>query len=304
MHITSSEYKQKIISTAIVTIGAFLGFQALSYVLGLYQISSYVWMSIYIYAFHVFWLTFLFDLHFKKKPLLAEIHLSRTWAHMLWGGIKDRVSHMLNWHYFRHYQNFLILPGIIYWSVVVLLFLNPFANELKQLIIASSTLALGVVYWHFKEVFSKNLEAHEWSLHILALAKLFAAFLIYSAVFGVTRYYGFGLEFLGLAVFAMTFLLVYQALFQHKLLSFNVFFFILLIASIVSIASVWVYFYWNTNYLTGGLVMLAVYNSLWGMLHHHLDNNLTCKLVVEYLLMLVFALSILFTTHDFSSRIG
>src|SRR5207253_2431219 len=113
----------------------------------------------------------------------------------------------------------------------------------------------------------------------------------------------FDANFLVSAVLTLTFLLVYQALFQHGLLNFMVFLCVIVIALTVAIVSVWVYHNWSTEYFTAGLVMLAVYNTLWGILHHYLEKTLTRKIVLEYLAMMVLIISLVFAGHNFNQRV-
>lgn len=299
-----SEQKQRFLSTLIVSVGAFLGFEALTIIVGLYQIRTYLLLSIYVYLFHVFWLTFLFDLHFKNRGVLANARLNYKGWRMLSEALKDRVRHIFNWEYIRHYQNYLVLPGIIYWAVVILLFLNPFKDLIKQTIIIAASLSMTVAYWYMKEVFSRRMETTELGIKILGLVKLFAAFLIYSATLGASWYFGMGDEFIALSIFALTFLLAYQALFQHRLLNFYTYMIIVVISLVIAVVSMLIYYYWGTGYLTGGLVMLAVYNTFWGLLHHHLDRTLSRKLVFEYFLMMILVLSFLVGSHDFRPQIN
>lgn len=298
-----SEQQHKFLSTLIVTVGALLGFEAVSYSIGIYQLRQSLYLSFYIYAFHIFWLTFLFDLHFKKRNVLAGLRLNHRGAKLLWEGFKQRCEHVRNWQYLRHYQNYLVLPGLLYWSCVVLLFLNPFNAGLKQALVLFTTLAMAVAYWFMKEHVNRRLETLDWWIKILAVVKLFAAFLVYAALVGVTFHYGYDATFLLLATSTLTFLLVYQALFQHRLLTFSIFLWIVIIALVMAIVSLWVYGNWNTQYFTAGVVMLAVYNTLWGILHHYLDHSLTRKVVFEYLVMMVLVISILFASHNFNQRI-
>lgn len=299
-----SEQKQKFLSTLIVSLGAFLGFEALSFIAGIYQVKTYILVSFYVYFFHVFWLTFIFDLHAKKRSVIGAYLSGELSGSLIKQAIKDRLEHVKNWHYIRHFQNFLVLPAIIYWSVVILLFLNPFKEYIKQLIVVSASLAMTVAYWYFKDFLSKKLEMHEFGVKALSLVKLFAAFLIFSATMGVVWYFGMDWSLLALGIFCLTFILIYQSLFQHKLLSLDVYPWLLTISVIVSATSFLIYNFWGLNYLTAGLVILAVYNSLWGMLHHHLEKTLTKKLAFEYLAMLVLVLSFLVASHDFTPRIN
>lgn len=304
MNETILERRHKFISTLIVSTGALLGFEALSYIVGLYQIKTYLLVSFYVYFFHVFWLTFLFDLHLRKRGVLAFARLNAKGMAMVWAALKERIAHVLDWSYLRHFQNFLVLPGIIYWAVVVLLFLNPFREALKQVIVIIASISMTVAYWYFKDFFSRKMEAHEFGLRILSLVKLSAAFLVFSASLGATWYFGLGEEFLSLALLATSFLLIYQALFQHKLLHFQLYLWIILFSFVVAVVGIAVFRVWETNYFTGGLVILAVYNFFWGLTHHYLDGNLNKKVFWEYSLMTFLVLSFLLASHDFASRIN
>ncbi len=297
------ENRQKILSTLIVTIGAFLGFEAISTALGIYQLRSGLVLSLYIYVFHIFWLTFIFDLHLKKRGVLATARLNYKGAQMLWMAFMDRIEHLRNWNYLRHYQNYLVLPGIIYWGTVTLLLLNPFDTGFKQALAICSTVALGVTYWYMKEHISRNLEHENHWIGVLSLVKLFAAFLIFSATMGVTFYFGFGPGFVFMAILTLTFLLIYQALFQHRLLNFSAFLWVVTIALTMGIVSLWVYSNWSNEYFTAGLVMLAVYNACWGILHHYLENTLNKKIAFEYLAMMAFIVVLIFASHNFHQQV-
>src|SRR3989344_254325 len=298
-----NEQKQKFFSTLIVTLGALLGFEALSYIIGIYQLRGSLYVAFYVYAFHIFWLTFIFDLHLKKRGVVAFARLNHTGLKMFWEAFKARLAHLRHWPYLRHYQNYLVLPGLIYWSTVILMMLNPFQSALKGFLALSSTIALSVAYWYMKEHVSRKLEHRDHWIKVLSLVKLYTGFLVYSATIGVAIYYGFGIDFLLAAIFTMTFLLLYQALFQHRLLNFNIFLWILGIAAIQAVVALWVYENWNSEYFTAGLVMLAAYNTMWGILHHYLEQTLTRKVVFEYLLMAVFIVSFLCASHNFNQRI-
>jgi len=298
-----SEQKHKILSTVIVTMTAFLGFEALSFSIGIYQLKSSLFLSFYIYAFHILWLTFVFDLHFKERGIIDVIKLNHRGLKLFWEALKLRFKYMANWQHWRHYQNHLVLPGLAYWSTVILLFLNPFNSGLKQALVIFATITMAVGYWFFHEHISRHLEVVNWGIKILSVVKLFVAFMVYSALVGVTSYFGYDVWFLLLATFTLTFLLIYQALFQHNLLTFSIFLWIVIIAMVMAIVSMWVYGNWNAQYFSAGVVMLAIYNTLWGLLHHYLDRSLTRTVVLEYLVMLLLVISILFASHNFNQRV-
>lgn len=298
-----NEQKNKILSIVIVAATALLGFEAISYTIRIYQLRPALHLSIYVYAFHIFWLAFVFDLHFKKRGVWAMLRPSHSGLHLFWAGLKERWAHLGQWAYLRHFLNYLVLPGILYWATVVLLFLNPFNHALKQSLIVAATFALSVAYWFMKEHVSRQLEHRASWIRVLAVVKLLAAGLAYAALLGVTFRYGFGGAFLLSSTMIVTFLLVYQALFQHRLLTWQTFLWVVAIALGLGVCAFWVFRYWNTQYFTGGLVMLAVYNTLWGLLHHYLDQTLTRRVVLDYLMMAVFVISVLLASHNFHQQI-
>jgi hypothetical protein len=301
-----SDQKQKLVSIVIATAVSFLGFEILSYILGAtYQLNYFSRVSVAVYLFHLFWLTFLFDLHFKKRGILGQFAPNTHWLRLLLLGFRQRVLHVLTWKYFRHYVNFLILPSVLYWSVVLLMSINPFESELKQALILFSSAGLAVVYWYLKDIYSKNFELHHTGVKLLSLVKVYTSFVFYAAVVGQTFYFGMGPGFLFLTVAIVTFLLVYQALFQHHFLGVRALLFpSLAIALVLGAVSYWIYGVWSYQYLTAAVLMAAVYNTCWGLFHHYLDKNLSRRLAFEYLLILFLALSILLTTGDFGARIG
>lgn len=298
-----SERKQKYLSTFIVTFGALLGFEAVSYAIGIFQLRIGLYLCFYIYAFHIFWLTFLFDLHLKKRGVLAIAQMNNKGARIVWEAFKQRIEHLRKWEYLRHYQNYLVLPGLIYWGTVSLMFLNPFNGGLKQAVILISTFAMSVAYWFMKEHVSRRLEAQFGWIKILQLVKLYTAFLLYTALIAVSFRYNFAVGFFMIATMTVTFLLVYQALFQHNLLTFQIFLWNIILSLVMGIIAAWVYTFWNAEYFTGGLVMLTVYNSMWGIFHHHLDKTLSRKLALEYVLMMILVISILLAGHNFNQRV-
>ncbi|HYE22612.1 MAG TPA: hypothetical protein VD998_03415 [Verrucomicrobiae bacterium] len=299
-----SQQKQKTLSIIIISSVTFLGFETLSAILGqTYQLKIFAELSIYLYFFQIFWLTFIYDLHLKKRDILRELRQHHSGWSLFVRAFKERLHHIHRWQFFRHYLNFLILPGVIYWSAIILLSLNPFHTELKQVVIILATLSLSVAYWHLKEVFSKNFEMHHFGIKILALVKILAVYLFYCAIVGYTFYFGHGPVFLSFFVFAVTSILLYQALFQHKLLNLRLMLIAMVIALVTTGIAFWIYQVWNHNYFTGALIILAVYNAGWGILHHYLDNNLTKKLAIEYLFMMFLVVSILLASHDFTPRI-
>lgn len=299
-----SAEKQKLLSSVLTAAVSFLGLESLSFIIGkTYQLGSYDLVAVYLYLFQLLWLTFIFDLHLKKRDILLEVRKHHVGFKVFRQALKERLSHLRNWYFLRHYINFFILPGVIYWSAVILIRLNPFDEVLKQALVILSAFALVVVYWYLKEFYNKNFELHHFGTKLLALAKLFAAFLAYSAILGYSFYFGKSAVFACFWFFVVTFLLVYQALLQRRLFRPKLLPAILSLSLAVCLVGFWIYNIWNHDYLTGSLLILAVYNTCWGILHHFLDNNLTKKLAWEYLIMMALIVSILLASHDFMPRV-
>ncbi len=300
----TSPRTQKLISTVATTAVSFLGFEILSLILEqTYQLAVYVRVSIYLYAFQVLWLAFIFDLHIRKRDIVRELRSHHSGLKLFIEAFKHRIHHFHNWSFVRHYLNYLILPGVIYWSAVFLMIINPFNATVKQFVICVTTICLGIIYWHLKEVFNKSFEIHNFGIRILILVKILTAYLFYAALLGYSFYFGMDKFFLFISIFSVTFLLLYQALFQRKQFSPKLFFIMLGISMFTGLVSISIYQIWNFTYLTGALVMLAFYNTCWGMLHHYLDNNLTKRLALEYLFLLCLAITVLLASHDFNPRI-
>lgn len=295
--------KHKITAVIIATVCVYFGFQALDLILGIYQVAAYFTVSWYVFAFHVFWLTFIFDLHLKRSGHLAHARVHFKGARMVWEAFKNRTRHLYHWNYLRHYLNYLILPSILYWSVIILMYLNPFHELFKDALIIISTATIAVIYWHLKEAFSHHMELHRTGLKILGLAKIFTAYLFYTALIASGWYYGLDLSVLLPIVFILSFLLLYQALYQHRLLRWDVYPAILIFAMFMALVFASVFQNWNVNYYTAGLMVGVVYNGAWSVLHRYLDRTLTWKILWEYVFMLIVLISLILATHDFQGRI-
>lgn len=290
--------KQKFVIALVAALVSFLGFLASSQVIATYQIALFLKVSLYVYLFLVFWQTFIFDLHLRKPRTYADI--TRTVADSL----RERFEYLKHGHHWPHFQNYLILPGIIYWTTIVLLFLNPFNELLKEVWIVLSTLALTTSFWYLKTVFYAHREAGRGARQMIFLTKLYASFLAFTAALGTTRYFGYGAEWFSILVFVLSFLLLYQALFQHHFVNFAMLKFMLATGILLAACGYVIYFLWNVNFWSGALVLSAIYNAIWGIVHHkYIDNNLTRKIVYEYLAVLFVILVIVFSTTNFAQRI-
>ncbi len=290
--------KQKFVIILVAALTTFFGLEVASQTLATYQLPLFLRVSLYVYLFLIFWQTFVFDLHLKKAGSW------RALEHSLWQALKARFEYLKERHHWLHFQNYLILPGFIYWMTVALLFLNPFDELRKQVWIFLSTVALSGGFWYLKTVFYSHREASRISREVIFLAKLYASYLSFAAGLGLVRYFGLGAEFFTLTAFLITFWLLFQALFQHHFIGFQTLKFLLLAGIGMAAAGYFVYSLWNVNFYSGGLVLAAVYNTIWGLVHHKfIDQNLTRRIVYEYLAVLFVILVIVFGTTNFAERI-
>ena len=290
--------KQKIIVVAVAALVSFLGLEAASQALQIFQIATFLRIVFYVYIFLIFWQMLVFDLHLKKPR--ATTGLTRTVA----GALKERFEYLKYRHHWLHFQNYLILPGIIYWTTVVMLYLNPFGQTIKQVFITISTISLAVVFWYLKTVFLSHKDAKVHHRQLIFLAKLLASYLAFAGAFGVTRYFGYGASWFMVAVFALTFMLLYQALFQHHETGFETLKFLFATSLILGATAFFLYYFWNVNYFSGALVLTGIYNTIWGLIHHKwIDKNLSREMVYEYLAVLFVILVIVFSSTNFAQRI-
>ena len=292
--------KQKFVIASVVAIAVLLSLESASSAIATYQLKNFFQIAIYGYVFLVFIQSFVSDLHLKRA---------------LWQSLKYRFEYMLSPTHFAHYLNYLILPAVIYWSTVFTLFLNPFTQQIKQLVIFFSTAALATSFWYMKTVFYKHHEAKRAIRQSLFVIKSYASYLSFLSAFGLARYFGVlvfrsinlsvsGQEFFVFCVFMATFLLFYQALFQHHYMNAEVLGILISSAIVLSGLGFVLYEFWNVNYFSGALLLSAVYNTIWSFVHHGLiDKNLSRKMIYEYLAVLFVIVVIVLSTTNFAERV-
>jgi hypothetical protein len=289
-------FKQKTISVIIAAVVTYFSFQALDIILSVYQVGTYFTIAWYVYFFHIFFLLFLFDLHLKRIN-------KKQFAGELINAFNARIRHLYHWQYLRHYLNYLILPTVFYWSVIILMFRNPFFELFKDGLIVVATASLAVVYWYYNIAFSRNLELHRTGLKILALVKILGAVLAFTTLVAMGWYYEISLKVLMPMTFIVTSLLIYQMLFQRKLMKLSVYPGVVMVSILVTLAFTVIFQKWNNNFYTAGLMVGVIYNTCWGLQHQYLEKTLTKRIFWEYVFMMVVLVSIILSTHDFKGRI-
>ena len=290
--------KQKFVIVALAVGATALGLAAASRAIFAYQIGEFLKISLYVYIFLVVLENLVFDLHLRPVRTVGALERS------FFAAIRERFHYIGERRHFLHFQNYLVLPSIIYWATVALFFLSPFENTIKLILILTTTLALGISFWYLKTVFYAHHEASRGKRQLLFIAKLYATFLAMSASLGISRYFGHEVLWFALLVFSISFLLMYQALFQHNYSGFKAVKFLLVSSISLGTIGYFVYIYWSVNYFSGALLLTAVYNAFWGIIHHrYIDQNLTRELVYEYLAVLFVIVVILLGGTNFGERI-
>jgi hypothetical protein len=294
-------HQNKILSTIIITVITFLGFESLSVIIGLNEVGLFQTTAAYLFLFHIAWIAFMFDLHLKNQGSVALG--SAKFRFLIRQAIVQRFEHFFQWKYFKHFINYFVLPSILFWATAGLLFLNPFRAELKQIIIVASTITYCLNFLHMNEHLTAKMESRSGWLKLLSLAKLFAAYEAYAAIIGLSWYLGLEQNVIFYFVLAVTFFLIYQALFAYGYHKPGLVFTAIFLSAIVAWIGTWVYHNWNYQYFTGALMLLALYNTIWGFIHHILEKTFTSKVALEYLILGLLVVSIILATHNFGTRI-
>jgi hypothetical protein len=285
---------QRVISVVTISLISFLGLESLVLINNLYQERIYILSSIYFYVLLLIWLHFIFDLHFKEKAIGSSI------AHSIY----LRFRHFLHLKTFFNFQNYLILPAVLYWGAVILIGINFGHTQLQQVIAIVTSLALVIVYTLFKEIFRHRfVSLHNRHFILLTNVKIYASWLVYSAAVGITWYYCFPASLLYAFIFLVTFMLMYQALFQFHELTREHVWAIIGVSMVLTVASFFVYSYWNVNYFSAGLFMTGIYNFTWSMLYHTLKKTLTKEVFLEHLAILAVILVVVIGGTNFKAQI-
>jgi hypothetical protein len=304
---------QKVVTTLSVSWVVLGGFEALIYLLGINQEFFFLRVSLYIYLYLALKMAVLYDLHFKNPGALHRakarhesvshwlVRSMRTWA----SAIHDRFHHLFHWKEFRHFQNYLLLPALIYWATVGLLYINFGKMPLQQTFALLSSAALIVCYWYLKEIFYRKQEKVDADIiRILTVIKLYAAFLLYAATIGLTRYFCLDPQYAVLGVLLLTFWLMYQAIFQYNFVTAASLYLALAVSVLLAGMSYFVYLYWGLNYFTAGVFLMAWYNFFWGIVHHFLHrDHFDGKVFLELLLMTLLISVMMLGVTNFRARL-
>ncbi|MBI5530863.1 MAG: hypothetical protein HY918_05230 [Candidatus Doudnabacteria bacterium] len=302
---------QKIISAGLNALVIFGGFKALITILNLNQISLFLQTSFYIWLFFMLQTAFLYDLHFKKTGSLAR---SREKHQMLSGlnrklkvfgsAIAERSSHLRDWKFIYSWLNYLLLPGFVYWSTISIFFINFGFLRLQWFFAGLSGAALMLNYWYIKEIFHRQKEKVDSDVFVvMSMVKIYASALLYGSSLALVRHYCLSPGYYVFGVFALTFLLIYQALHQHRMVILKNLIIALGIAVAMSVLGYWTVIFWGYNYFTAAVFMGIFYNFFWGVFHYRLDHALSRKAFFELLIFSMVVLVMVFSVTNFKARL-
>jgi hypothetical protein len=276
---------------ALVIVGTFEGLLA---VLNLNQPELYFKTAFYAGWFFVLQVALLYDLHHKDRvSFKASLR-----------AFKQRFGHLLDKKFIKQWLHYLILPGLIYWGSLCVMFVNFGFPRIQQAVVVFSSIAFFINYLYLKEIFSRGREEVDRDIFIiLSVVKIYASVLVYGASLAMVRNYCLNEFYFVFGVLALTFLLIYQALFQHRLINMKNLGLTFSISLAMGTISYFIIVFWNFNYFTAAVFLTACYNLFWGTFHYHLDKSLTWKAFWEILVISLVVAAMLFGATNFRAKI-
>lgn len=303
---------QKLITAMLVAAAVFGGFEALIYIVNLNQISVFLWLSLAIWLYLWIKITLLYDLHFKNPGSLSRARVKHEavarrllrYQKILLSALWDRLSHFRKARLFFKWANYLLLPGLIFWSTVGIFYLNLGRTSVQQIFALLSGAAIIVAFWYIKEIYTRKEERVGLDVFAaLSAVKIYTALAVYGTALTLTRYYCLSPVFLAVGVFALTFLIIYQALFQHNFTQLKNTGLTAGIAGLTAALALGIYRYWGYNNLTGAVFLTAFYNLFWGLFHHSLENTLTRRVFWELIFVSLFIALMAVSVTNFRAQI-
>jgi hypothetical protein len=299
-----------VLSTSIVLLA---GLEAISFLTGIYQLGYYLNISIAVYLYLMIVTSLIFDLKLKI-PLSwqrasyyyrhAKTSIAYRWFKKIKRALLLRFLYLWQWQNWRKFQNFLILPSLLFWAVAISIFLNPFREATKQIMVLSGTLLLSVEIWYLKFVFTKSNAASKVIRNLMGGSMVVSSFFTYSSLLGITWYLGLPDYFFVITSGCLAFLYLYQSFFREMLGDFRHLPMIFLGSVIIAAVSGFVIKYWTVNYYSAGLLVSAFVFIYWNLVSNFLWKKLSRQMALEYLLVFLLALIFALSTTNFHARIG
>ncbi|MEK9181327.1 MAG: hypothetical protein AAB871_03765 [Patescibacteria group bacterium] len=308
----ASRKTQKWFIVLVLTGVIFCGFEILSFLTGIYQIPHFVAAAFTFYAFLIVYTTLIFDLKLKvpKSWERSKIYFAHNkqdflkWFRIIVRAFAMRFHYFSSWQHWLHFQNYLILPAILYWGTVVMIFLNPFSGALKQISAVCGAVLLAVVVWYMKTVFISYSSVNQQIKNLMFTAQVIASLLVFSGLLGLVWYFGLPASNFVLGGVVLAFLLMYQSLFRLQAVNLKNVFLVLLGSLAVGGTAAIVFRYWTVNFYTGGLMLANVQYFYWSWMRLKISRRFTARLLIEHILVFIFVVFFILATTNFNARIG
>ena len=182
---------------------------------------------------------------------------------------------------------YLVLPVLFYVSSLMFSLLIQ-SKILEQLFIFASTALFFIILTGIRGVVL-NLDYKikpRLTYNILTLSTLLTIFLSYSIVWAFFQDLAFSIWIILLIFFVLTFLLSYQIFHLSGAERRRSIIFALFTGLVIAQVS-WIFCFWPIEYFFLGILTTIVFYTLWGIIHHQFENNITSSLILEYLLVSV-----------------
>jgi len=285
--------KQKIISTTLVFLATAFCFWGLLQIVNANQIGIYLRTAFYLWIFIWLFIAFLFDLHFKKPGIK-----------FLEAAFMERFEHFFTWESFSRAAHYLFIPSFIFWSSAVIFYLELAHYQTQNIVAVVSAIALTVDFYYIKEVFSRQKELADPDIFAaLSVVKIYSIALCFAAAMGLMRSFCLPAQWFFGAIFALSFLHIYLALYGHRLVELNHIIADVLISAVLGLAGYFIYILWNYNFITASIFFAAIYNLFWGVYHYHLDRSLTQKAFWEILIVCLIIAYMVISVTNFRGQI-
>ncbi len=303
---------QKIISALFIVGTSILGFQVLMYIINLNQPSLFLKTAVWVWLYLCAMILLFFDLHFKVPGALAVAkkrhenvsHLLLRSVKIVWTALNHRLGHYFRMQEVKAFLVYLVLPTFLFWFTAAMLYGNMGQEKIQQLYAWISTVAMGVTFWYLKEAFHRKKERVDSDIFVaFSVAKIYTLTVGFGAGLMLIRRYCLDPSLYAGIVFGISFLLVYQALYQHGFLKAKHLLSAMAIAGAMGILAYFVYVFWGFNYFSAAIFMAAFYNLFWGTYHYHLDYGLNRRIFFEILVVCLAVAFLVFVNTNFKERI-
>lgn len=206
--------------------------------------------------------------------------------------------------------HFFILP--IMYFLGVIFFLPVIQNKFIQtVLLAVYSLSNLFLYEGIRKLKSYRDRPLIISRNIVSMIGLVVVFLLITDITNAITFYNLPIYFMMILIFISVWLVTYFLYWQYRDIEKDSLIYISLISFVVMELS-WASSFWITSYpsyIIGTLgvpvfaiISLIVYYCFWGIAHHKIENNLTKKVLLEYLMISISIIAIILLTTNWISK--